>query len=75
MTAMAFPTLIILLMGINIFIRDAIYMYRIILSLHRCTCTYDTKSNHIDISRIMIYQHIVACFNDLQSNYCTLWST
>ena len=50
-----------------------IYWYiahRIVLSLYRCI---DTKSNCIDILRIMIHWRIVACFNDLQSNYCTMW--
>ena len=31
--------------------------YRIILRQYRCI---DTKSNHINISRIVIYRHIVA---------------
>ena len=47
-------------------IRDAtIYryiVYRIALSLYRCI---DTKSNRIDISRIVIYRRIVACFNEI----------
>ena len=37
-------------------------VYRIIFNLYRCI---DTKSNHIDISRIMMYQHIVACFKQI----------
>ena len=48
--------------GLNyILYRDAtIYRYiayRIVLRQYRCI---DTKSNRIDISRIVIYQHIVA---------------
>jgi len=37
-------------------------MYRIVLSLYRCI---DTKSNCINISCIVKYQHIVACFNEI----------
>ena len=37
-------------------------VYRIVLSLYRCI---DTKSNRIDISRIVIYRCIVACFNEI----------
>ena len=47
-------------------IRDAtIYrhiVYRIILSLYRCI---NTKSNHINISRIVIYRCIAASFNEI----------
>ena len=37
-------------------------VYHIALSLYWCI---DTKSNHIDISRIVIYRRIVACFNEI----------
>ena len=38
-------------------------VYRIILSLYQCI---NTKSNRIDILHIvMIYQHIMACFNEI----------
>ena len=43
--------------------RDAtIYQYIVYLSLHQCI---DTEWNRIDISHIVIYQCIMACFNDL----------
>ena len=47
-------------------------VYRIVISLYQHQ--YKVKL-YIDILHIMTYQCIVACFNDLQSNYCTLWST
>jgi len=56
--------------------RDAtIYQYivnRIVISPYR---RIDTKLNRIDISCIVIYRCIVACYNDLKSNYCTLSDT
>ena len=47
---------------VHVRIRDAtIYQYIAYCIILRQYCCIDTKSNRINISRIVIYRHIVAC--------------